>query len=99
MNGKPAEFIELDEWISEKQSYLKIKSLKFFNRFRKWKTVKMWRKIVLKHRIEECSKNLEERLFFLNPIMRTCLFEVQEISLEMGKNMVIIKKNQGDYSL
>lgn len=74
VNGKPVEFIELDEWVSEKSSYNKIKGLKFFNRFRKWKTVKMWRKIVLKHRIEECSRNLEDKLFFLNPNMRACLF-------------------------
>lgn len=74
VNSKPVEFIELEEWVSEKQNYQKIKSLNFFNRFRKWKTIKMWRKIVLRHSIEECSKNLEERLFFLNPIMRHCLF-------------------------
>lgn len=31
--------------------------------------------------------------------MRRCLFEVQEISLDMGKSIIIVSKNQGDYSL
>lgn len=53
----------------------------------------MWRKKVLKHRIEECSKNLEEKLFWLNPTMRTCLFEVRAIDLKLGKNMVIVNRN------
>lgn len=74
VNSKPVEFIELEEWVVEKQNYQKIKNLNFFNRFRKWKTVKMWRKIVLRHSIEESSKNLEEKLFFLNQTMRQCLF-------------------------
>lgn len=43
INGKPVEFIQLAYWLKERETYHQIKSLKFFTKFRKWKTLKMWR--------------------------------------------------------
>lgn len=66
MNNKPIEFMPLADWLAEREIYNHIKNLKFFNKFRKWKTVKMWKRNVVKRKIELHAKLLEERLFFLN---------------------------------
>ena len=58
VNNKPVEFMPLTEWISERDTYNRIKNLKFFVKFRKWKTVKMWKRNVIRHKIEMCSKVL-----------------------------------------
>jgi dynein heavy chain, axonemal len=42
--GKPIEFIPLYKWVKERETYDEIKSLQFFTKFRKWKTLKMWKK-------------------------------------------------------
>ena len=59
MNGKPLEFIPLAHWLKERETYDQIKSLKFFTKFRKWKTLKMWKKNVVKHKTQTCKKSLE----------------------------------------
>lgn len=50
VNGKPIEFIALKNWLEERKTYHQIKSLKFFTKFRKWKTLKMWKTNVIKHK-------------------------------------------------
>ncbi len=49
VNHKPIEFIPLANFIRERETYDEIKSLKFFSQFRKWKTLKMWRKNIIKY--------------------------------------------------
>lgn len=51
MNNKPIEFMPLADWLAERDIYNQIKNLKFFNKFRKWKTVKMWKRNVVKRKI------------------------------------------------
>lgn len=89
----------MHEWLEEKEIYEKIKKLNFFSRFRRWKTIKMWIKKVVRHRIEKCSLNLEEKLFILNPTVRLCILEIRHIGLDMEKSLSIISKNEGSYSL
>ena len=49
-NGTPQEFIPLSNWLKERETYDQIKSLEFFTKFRKWKTLKMWKKNVIRHK-------------------------------------------------
>ena len=43
-DGRPIEFTDLNKWLKERETYYKIKKLNFFENFRKWKTIKLWRK-------------------------------------------------------
>lgn len=51
LNGKPIEFISLPSWLKERDTYDRIKSLSFFVKFRKWKTLKMWIRNVNRYKI------------------------------------------------
>ena len=88
------DFLSLDEWIEERNIYKMIKNLKFFNKFRKWKTVNMWKRNVIRYKIEDCAKILEEKLFFLNPHLRTSLLAVRKNSLELSKDLTFLTTKQ-----
>lgn len=96
VNNKPVEFMPLTEWIAERDTYNRIKNLKFFVKFRKWKTVKMWKRNVIRHKIDLCSKMLEERLFLLNPDLRTTLLTLKENSLKLSGDLAFLTTRQGD---
>ena len=59
----------MEQWIKERDNYDDIKRLTFFTKFRKWKTLKMWRKNVTRHKTTICKKLLEEKLFLLHPVL------------------------------
>lgn len=42
----PVEFIYLGDWLRERDQYNVIKGLSFFRKFRKWKTLKKWGKLL-----------------------------------------------------
>lgn len=47
----------------------------------------MWKRNVIRHKIEDCSKMLEEKLFLLNPHLRSCLLNLRKNSLTMSKDL------------
>jgi hypothetical protein len=61
--------MEMDHWIKERDNYDDIKRLTFFTKFRKWKTLKMWRTNVTKHKTNICKKILEEKIFLLHSVL------------------------------
>ena len=83
VGGKPQTFLEILEWAQEKDIYTKIKSLKFFYRFRRWKTLQMWRTTVTRQRRESIANNLQEKLFYLEPTSRKTLLELRKLTIEM----------------
>lgn len=52
-NNNPIEFVHLGDWLKERDQFNMIKNLSFFKKFRKWKTLKKWVKILFKQR---CTK-------------------------------------------
>lgn len=78
---------------------MKIKALKFFYRFRRWKTLQMWRRTITKQRREAISHSLIEKLFILEPTTRITLLELRKLTLEMERSVLIIAKNEGTYTL
>jgi hypothetical protein len=43
----------------------------------------MWRKNVIKHKIQSCALALEEKLFILNPIMSKTLLDIRKETYSM----------------
>lgn len=95
-NGKPLEFIVLANWLKERETYDQIKSLTFFTKFRKWKTLKMWKKNVIGHKTNNYKRVLAEKLFFLNPILRGTLLMHRKNCCDMEK-LRFIDLNQQQY--
>ena len=82
-NGKPIEFISLAYWLKERETYDKIKSLSFFVNFRRWKTLKMWRRNLNKIKTMKNAKALEEKLFIVHPILSKTLRNFRSICCQM----------------
>jgi hypothetical protein len=78
---------------------LKIKALKFFYRFRRWKTLQMWRRTITKQRREAIAHSLGDRLFLLETTARNTLLQLRKLTLEMERSVLIIAKNEGAYTL
>ena len=85
VNGKPIEFILLEYWLKERENYDHIKSLKFFTKFRRWKTLKMWRRNVIKHKTNNYKRQLEEKLFILHPILGKTLLTHKKYCCDLEK--------------
>lgn len=85
LNGKPTEFIALPYWLKERETYEQIKSLKFFENFRKWKTLKMWKKNVIRFKMNNMKRDLEDKLFLANPILGKTLLHHRRECTDMEK--------------
>lgn len=59
IDNAPKEFQQLNDWLEERSSFDRIKSLNFFRQFRKWKTLKMWNKIIMKEKLFYISEQLK----------------------------------------
>ena len=77
VDNNPKEFILLHNWLEERNSFDRIKSLNFFRQFRKWKILKMWHKIIMRGKLETYSELLKDRLFYLNDNLRSVLLQVR----------------------
>ncbi|KAL4487471.1 hypothetical protein ABPG72_006991 [Tetrahymena utriculariae] len=98
INGKPVEFIGLAVWMKEREHYDQIKSLKFFTKFRKWKTLKMWRKNVIKHKTATCAKALNEKLFILNKTFRDTILQFRSNTYDMMESQRFISVDSNSYT-
>ena len=43
-NNKPVDFVELDDWLKQREIYDKLRKINFFKNFFQWKTIKIWQK-------------------------------------------------------
>ena len=83
--GRPVEFIGLNEWLKERETYDKIKSLGFFSDFLKWKTVKMWKQSYQSFKKKVAVKNLEEKLFINYPELREAVINTKQVLYDMSQ--------------
>ncbi|CAD8108771.1 unnamed protein product [Paramecium sonneborni] len=67
-NNITIEFVSLNTWLEERDQFNAIKSLSFFKKFRKWKTLKKWQKILHYQRTSIVQGQLCEKMLILNPI-------------------------------
>lgn len=75
VNGSPVEFTRLSEWLVERKAYTQLKSIAFFKKFRTWKTCVMWKRNVNRFRRNKRSKQLEEKLFWVDKVYSELLFQ------------------------
>ena len=73
--GLPKEFIFLGDWLRERDQYFALKSLSFFKKFRKWKTLKKWQKLLQIRRNKKTALILSESLFQVHSIYQKILLK------------------------
>lgn len=73
INGSPKEFTYLSEWLIEREAFVQLKGISFFQRFRIWNAVRMWRRNVSHLRREKKRKILEDKLFLVDKNYDKCL--------------------------
>ncbi|KAL4470156.1 hypothetical protein ABPG72_009081 [Tetrahymena utriculariae] len=84
-NNKPSDFVHLSDWLKERDQFNEIKSLKFFQKFRKWKTLKKWCKIIYQQRHKQLGDILNEKLFILKPIYQKLLLNHRALCYDIEK--------------
>ncbi|XP_074661680.1 dynein axonemal heavy chain 6-like [Tubulanus polymorphus] len=88
------EFIVLDRWEQEYIHFQKLRKVKAFYLFRKWKAFSVWRKNVLHKKIHNCKKALNENLFIVNMSLRPALLNVREMCYRIS-DMGLCKVEKG----
>lgn len=65
-HARAVEFMPLEEWLFERDRFNLIKELSFFIRFRKWKLLKHWIRLLARDRVVRVRAELKNQLFLLN---------------------------------
>ena len=84
-NDEPVEFITLNDWINDKKNYAKIRKKTFFQKFDRWKILRLWRRKICVKKRETVSEILEEKLFILHNHFSTVILELKKSCCEMEK--------------
>ena len=91
---KPVEFKFLHEFLTERRHFNQIKSLSFFTKFRKWKTLKKWVKILFIKKSKKICKKLEDNLFIAHPIYQKILLKHKSLCCDLEQLRFIDISNQ-----
>ena len=91
-NNQPVEFIPLKDWLDERETFNKIQSLQFFQKFRKWKTLKKWKNTCQKYKRTQYKNSLKQNLFISDEYLRTALLKHREVCFLMS-NLKFINLN------
>ena len=84
-NNMPVEFVSLKDWLKEREQYNSIKQLSFFKKFRRWRTLKKWIKILRAKKKDAVSAKLMDKLFYANPILQSLLLKHKEFCSTIEK--------------
>lgn len=79
----PVEFISLGQWLIERDSYNHIKELSFFKQFKKWKFMRMWKKMIKQKNRSTAQNSLDEKLFILKDYFGQHLFKHRRQMIDM----------------
>jgi len=93
-NDVATEMVPLKEWLIERELYRGIKSMPFFTNFHRWKLLNIWRKKIWAGRKKQIIDDLEEKMFYLDPIYREHLLQHQKYMTEIAR-LRLIEINKG----
>lgn len=82
-HDSPVEFLQLGQWLVERDAYNCIKELNFFKQFKKWKFMRMWKKTIKREFRVQAQNSLEEKLFMLQPHFCTHLAIHRKLMIDM----------------
>ena len=85
------EFTAVSQWVREYEIFHRLLEIPFFAKYRIWKTLFYWKKVILRSKINLAKKNLEKSLFFNHNNLRPALFKIQESCMELLKDSCFFK--------
>ncbi|XP_050294811.1 dynein axonemal heavy chain 6 [Anthonomus grandis grandis] len=81
--GSEVIFTPLDKWEAEYDMFQRLMNIRTFRMFRKWKGFYVWRKNIIYTKFTTAQKSLAENIFFLNPLLRQGLIDIQYMCYKM----------------
>ena len=95
-HDEATEFVPLREWLIERELYNNVKGISFFCNFHRWKMINSWRKRIWAARKKQITDDLEEKLFYLDPIYREHLLQHKGYMCEMARLRLVDVQKQSD---
>ena len=83
------DYISIDAWLAERAQFNFISKKKFFNKFRTWRVLRMWRRNIISAKREAASASLEQKLFFADPVFADMLLTHRCLCKDLEKLRVI----------
>ncbi|ORZ39411.1 dynein heavy chain and region D6 of dynein motor-domain-containing protein [Catenaria anguillulae PL171] len=77
------DFTPLAQWIREHHAFNSMIRIPFFAKYRTWKAFSTWRKNVRRTKISFARKQVQSRLFFLDPHLSTGLLAVRNACISL----------------
>ena len=74
VHGDETEHVTIDRWEEEYNYHCKMRSIRFFALFEKWKPFYVWRSKVRAKKFHLARESLQNRLFFVNPVCHWSTF-------------------------
>lgn len=71
------ELTTVAQWVREYELFHSLLKIPFFARYRTWKSLFYWRKVILRSKINLAKKNLEKSLFLNHGTLRPALYTIQ----------------------
>lgn len=96
--NQPVEFIPLKDWLDERETFKKIQSLQFFQKFRKWKTLRRWKNGCKQFKRRRRKAELTEKLFITNTPLRDALLIHRDYCYEMSRLKFVNMNSTADSS-
>ena len=102
------EFLSLDEWDREYNLYKRLKNIKFFNQYKKWKNFSLWKNLRRRSMIKERGEYLKSQLFILDDTLREPLLSLRtqtyrimkadiiDLSTEDIRTLAVFNKDQNE---
>ena len=84
--GNPTELIALRDWLTERETFRRIKRLTFFRNFRQWKALRMWRNSHRHFVYEAARRSAQEELLTAAPGLRDALAWVRKQLFELSQH-------------
>ena len=98
--GKETDFMTIEQYESEHTGFHKIKNIRFFKIYRKWKNFTFWKKNVRNAKIQSAKKALNKHLFILSSEFAPTLLKISKYgSLLFRTSLLSIDLKDDTYTL
>jgi len=77
LNDEPVEFITLNDWLADRENYNKIRRKTFFQKFDRWKILRIWKSRINVKKRETVTEILSDKLFILHPHFNKVLLDLK----------------------
>ncbi|KAJ3226918.1 Dynein heavy chain 6, axonemal [Clydaea vesicula] len=89
------EFTPLNQWLREYKLFHSLLKIPFFARYRSWKCFVLWKKSVLRNKINLAKKSLAKNLFFVHPILREGILKIRSKCTDITLHHRLLRVEQG----